>query len=435
MLNDMTHSLIPVQDQSEVAEVLRHCATCGLCTATCPTYVLTNDDKDSPRGRNKLIREMICSGEAPTAEQVKYIDHCLSCLSCMTTCPSGVDYMHLIDQARIYIENYHQRPRGERALRNILAWSIPSPLLFSLSMKLAQIARPLQSMLPDSMQPMLKLLPEKTVNLTRGVKPGSYREASQPVKRVALLTGCAQQVLEPEINVATLRLLQRFECEIIVPPGSGCCGALSYHMGKEAPALEQARANVKAWYDELQTNGLDAIIINASGCGTTVKDYAHMLKDDPQWAEPAQTIAALAMDITEFLQHLPLQPTLSTAANFRVAYHSACSMQHGQQIRELPKQLLRSVGFNVVAVPEGHLCCGSAGTYNIFQSDISEQLRDRKVRRIQEVTPDIVATGNIGCMVQIGPALDIPVVHSVALIDWATGGPQPVALKQKGEGL
>jgi glycolate oxidase iron-sulfur subunit len=246
--------------------------------------------------------------------------------------------------------------------------------------------------------------------------------------RVALLAGCAQQVLDPGINEATLRLLNRHHCEVVVAPKSGCCGALNYHMGKEAPAFEQAKANIDAWNREIEADGLDAIIINASGCGTTVKDYAHMLRDEPEWAERAARVSALTRDITEFMEIIGLQESAQTLPALRVAYHSACSMQHGQNIKELPKRLLRQAGFEVVNIPEGHLCCGSAGTYNLFQADTAVQLRDRKAQRIAEVQPDLVAGGNIGCIVQLAEALTVPIIHTVELLDWATGGPKPQAL-------
>ena len=413
----------------ESEKILRSCVHCGFCTATCPTYLLLGDELDSPRGRIYLIKDMLENNKPATAQVVKHVDRCLSCLSCMTTCPSGVNYMHLVDHARAHIEQTYRRPLAERALRQVLAMVLPYPIMFRSALRLARLGRPfagLMGALPSgaSLKAMLQLAP--------GALPKARREtppvASPRRGRVALLAGCAQPVLQPSINEATVRLLARHGVEVAASKGEGCCGALVHHMGREAAALDFARKNVDAWTREIDNGGLDAIVITASGCGTTIKDYGFMLRDDPAYAAKAARVAALAKDITQYLATLTLQPPV-IATGQTVAYHSACSMQHGQQIRDEPKNLLTAAGFKVRDVPEGHICCGSAGTYNITQPVIAAQLRARKVANIEKLKPDLIATGNIGCITQIAQGTAIPIVHTAELLDWATGGPKPAGIR------
>ena len=414
-------------DTAESEKILRNCVHCGFCTATCPTYTLLGDELDSPRGRIYLLKDMLEKGRPATAKVVKHIDRCLSCLSCMTTCPSGVHYMHLVDHGRKYIEETFRRPLPERMLRWILAFVLPSPFRFRLALLGAYFAKPLAPLMPGRLKGLLAMVPAEVRSPSRVDRPQVFAAEGERRARVALMTGCAQKVLAPEINEATVRLLTRHGVEVVVARGAGCCGALVHHMGKEAPALDAARANVGAWSQELEGGGLDAVIINASGCGTTVKDYGFMLREDPAWRERAATVAGLAKDVTEFLDSLDLKAP-DKAESLTVAYHSACSMQHGQQIRRQPKALLSKAGFAVKDVPEGHLCCGSAGTYNLMQPEIAGRLKARKVRNIESTRPDVIATGNIGCMTQIAGGTAIPLVHTVELLDWATGGPKPPAL-------
>ena len=422
-------------DVAESERILRSCVHCGFCTATCPTYVLLGDELDSPRGRIYLIKDMLENDRDATAQVAKHIDRCLSCLSCMTTCPSGVHYMHLVDHARTHIEETYRRPLPDRLLRALLAFVLPSPTRFRLALLGAFFARPFARLLPGRLKGVIALAPAE-VRAASGVDRPQVIKAVGPRRaRVALMSGCAQQVLAPEINEATVRLLTRHGVEVVVAKGAGCCGALVHHMGKTAPALAAARANVAAWTRELEGpgqegGGLDAVIINASGCGTTVKDYGFMLREDAEWKERAATISALTKDVTEFMDGLGLRGARAPQA-LTVAYHSACSMQHGQQIRREPKALLAAAGFAVKEVPEGHLCCGSAGTYNLLQPVIAERLKQRKVANIESTRPDVVATGNIGCMTQIAGATALPVVHTVELLDWATGGPVPPALASR----
>jgi len=412
---------------AEADGILRKCVHCGFCTATCPTYVMLGDELDSPRGRVYLIKNMLEGGAAPDERTVRHIDRCLSCLSCMTTCPSGVDYMHLLDGARARIEEQYRRPLAERWLRALLAYVLPRPGLFRLALQGARLAKPFAALAPGRLRAMLAMAPDKLPAASDLDRPQVHPAQSERRMRVAMLTGCAQQVLDPDINAATIRLLTRLGCDVVVARDAGCCGALTHHMGRESEAMASIRANVAAWTAELDGAGLDAVVINASGCGTTVKDYGHILAGDPNWADAAKRISELALDITELLQRLEM-PASKMAQPVKVAYHAACSLQHGQKIVTAPKQLLEQAGFEVMAVPEGHLCCGSAGTYNLLQPELAGRLLERKAGNIRSLSPDVVAAGNIGCMVQLGSGLDIPVVHTVELLDWATGGPKPSGL-------
>ena len=414
---------------AESEKILRKCVHCGFCTATCPTYVTLGNELDSPRGRIYLIKDMLENGRPADREIVTHIDRCLSCLSCMTTCPSGVNYMHLVDHARVHIDKTYRRPLADRAIRALLAFTLPYPGRFRAALKLAALGRPFAGLLArvPALKPltaMLKLAPGSVPASSPVSRPGSYPPQGNRRGRVALLTGCAQSVLDPGINEATVRLLTRLGVEVVVPAGEACCGALVHHMGKEHAALAAARRNVDAWCREIERGGLDAIVITASGCGTTIKDYGFMLRLDPAYAEKAARVSALAKDITEYLATLDL-PEPSVKPAMTIAYHSACSMQHGQRITRQPKELLARAGFTVKEPREGHLCCGSAGTYNILQPEISAKLRDRKVRNIAATGADAVATGNIGCITQIASAARLPVVHTVMLLDWAYGGERP----------
>ncbi|WFU42470.1 glycolate oxidase subunit GlcF [Bradyrhizobium sp. CB82] len=421
-------------DIAEADKILRACVHCGFCTATCPTYVLLGDELDSPRGRIYLIKEMLEKDQAPTAEVVKHVDRCLSCLACMTTCPSGVNYMHLVDQARVRIEERYERPLAERLLRTVLAFVLPDPQRFRISMSLARFARPFAALLPTPrpsaipgltprIKAMLALAPGRLP--APGPAAGSvFAPLGRRRGRVALLQGCAQQVLAPRINQAAINLLTRHGIEVVLVRDEQCCGALTHHLGRDDDALARARANVAAWRREAAKDGLDAILVTTSGCGTVIKDYGYLLREDRDFASDAANVSALAKDITEYVAGLALQPT-TRHDDIVVAYHSACSLQHGQKITALPKELLSKNGFVVKDIPESHLCCGSAGTYNILQPDLAGRLRDRKVANIASVKPDMIAAGNIGCMVQIASGTSVPVVHTIELLDWATGGSRP----------
>ena len=412
-------------------KILRKCVHCGFCTATCPTYVTLGNELDSPRGRIYLIKDMLENGRPADAEVVTHIDRCLSCLSCTTTCPSGVDYMHLVDHARIHIEATYKRPFRDRMVRNVLAAVLPHPGRFRLALKLAALGRPFAGLFRrfkplEPFAAMLDLAPRSLPKAAGNAGPGTHPAAGPRRGRVAILSGCAQPVLKPEINAATIRLLTRLGVEVVAPAGEVCCGSLVHHMGREEQALEAARRNVDVWIEEVERDGLDAIIVTASGCGTTIKDYGFMLRLDAAYAGKAARVSALAKDVTEYLATLDLPQ--QEAKGLTVAYHSACSMQHGQKITMAPKTLLKKAGFAVRDPAEGHLCCGSAGTYNILQPEISAQLKARKVRNIEALRPDVIATGNIGCITQIATGTQIPILHTVELLDWAYGGTKPAAL-------
>lgn len=416
---------------AEAESILRKCVHCGFCTATCPTYVTLGNELDSPRGRIYLIKDMLENDRPADKETVTHIDRCLSCLSCVTTCPSGVDYMHLVDHARVHIEKTYKRPPLNRFTRAVLAAVLPYPGRFRAALHLARFGRPFAGLFAgrEALKPfeaMLKLAPKRLPAPSAISEPASHAPETDKRGRVALLTGCAQSVLDPAINEATVRLLTRLGIEVVVPKDEGCCGALVHHMGREEQALAEARRNVDVWTREIEAGGLDAVIITASGCGTTIKDYGHMLAQDPAYAENAARVSALAKDITEYLSTLGLDDQPQKGVT--VAYHSACSMQHGQQIKAAPKLLLEAAGFAVSEPAEGHLCCGSAGTYNIMQPEISARLNTRKVKNIEALKPDIIATGNIGCITQIASGTKTPILHTVELLDWAYGGPKPAKL-------
>ncbi len=428
MQTDFTLAQLADPDVAASEKILRACVHCGFCTATCPTYVLLGDELDSPRGRIYLIKNMLEQGGAVTPETVKHVDRCLSCLSCMTTCPSGVNYMHLVDHGRKHIERHYRRPWSERALRKLLGTVLARPGLMRGALLAARLAKPFAALAPARLRPLFELTPATIPGPSDVDRPQIFPAEGTRHMRVALLTGCAQQVLAPLINEATIRLLTRHGCEVVVAAGSGCCGALVHHLGQEDEALRLARANIDAWTAAKASGGLDAVVINASGCGTTVKDYGFMLRTDPVYAEKAAEVAALASDISEVLAGLGLRQPVPGIPGLQVAYHSACSLQHGQRVEREPRALLAAAGFAVVEIPEGHLCCGSAGTYNILQPELARALRDRKLANIATTRADIVAAGNIGCITQLAGDAPVPVVHTVELLDWATGGPMPPAL-------
>ena len=418
---------------AEAEAIVRRCVHCGLCTATCSTYVLVGDERDSPRGRIYMMKEMFETGSDASAQVQHHVDRCLSCLSCMTTCPGGVDYMHLVDLARTHIESTGKRSFRERLVRRVLAETIPYPDRFRKALALAGLARPFLPLIKwmglKEVAAMLELAPKEQPKDAAFVGPGTATTKAERRRRVILLAGCAQQVLRPDINDATIRLLAGRGVDVEIAPGAGCCGALVHHMGKEAVAIEQAKRNVDAWTKVMSKGPVDAIIVNASGCGTMLKDYGHLLKQLPGYARPAADIAEKAKDITEFLASYELGAP-KRWSSLRIAYHSACSMQHGQRITDEPRTLLRNAGFTVLDVPEGHICCGSAGTYNILQPELAQELGARKAQNIESVRPDIIAAGNLGCITQIALSTPIPIVHTVELLDWAHGGPVPRGLER-----
>jgi len=414
-------------DLAEADKILRACVHCGFCLATCPTYLELGDELDSPRGRIYLIKDMLENDKPASPQVAEHVDRCLSCLACMTTCPSGVHYMHLVDLARTRIEETLRRPWPERALRALLASILPRPLLFRPALVLARLARPLARLLPGRLEALVRLAPARLPRALPENRPRRFAAEGSRVRRVALLQGCVQTVLAPEINAATVRVLTRHGAEVVAPAGVGCCGALVHHLGRRDEALGAARAAVAAWSDLIESEGIDAIVVNASGCGTMVKDYGHLLRGDPEFAGRAARVSALARDIAEIMGEIGLEGAKAPRP-LVVAYHSACSLQHGQKVHDLGRDLLAAAGFEARDVPDGHLCCGSAGTYNLLEPELAATLAARKAAAIESIRADAVAAGNIGCIVQIAKVVERPVVHTVELLDWATGGPCPPAL-------
>ncbi len=407
--------------------VIRKCVHCGFCTATCPTYALLGDELDSPRGRIYLIKDMLENQRKPGPETVKHIDRCLSCLSCMTTCPSGVNYMHLVDHARAYIHENYRRPWHERAVRRLLAAVLPYPGRFRAALRLARLGRPFAPLIAGvkPLAAMLAMAPKHVpsrVEATNAIVSGAKG-------RIALLQGCAEPVLKPEYRAAAIRLLNRAGYDVAFAAGEGCCGALVHHMGRETDGLDAARRNVDAWMREIEGDGLAAIVVTASGCGTTIKDYGFMLRNDPAYADRAARVSALAKDVSELLAEIDLPP--GDGRGLTVAYHAACSLQHGQKVTDAPKRLLAAAGYTVRTPAEAHLCCGSAGTYNILQPDIAGQLGARKASNLARLQADVIATGNVGCAMQIARHANYPVVHTIELLDWATGGPAPAVFAHR----
>ena len=413
-------------------DILRSCVHCGFCMAMCPTYTLLQDERDSPRGRIYLIKELLESGGAAGEEVRFHVDRCLSCLSCMSACPSGVDYMHLVDIARTRIENTAKRSLPSRLLRKVLSMILPFPERFAAILKISRLAKPFSPLLRHmpwsrSLSVMLDLAPWK-MEPPSDLKDGEvFRARGLRRARVILFQGCAQRVLAARINEAAIRLLTRHGVDVIIASNEGCCGALALHMGREEEARRFARSNVESWYRQVNQSGIDALISTASGCGSVIRDYSHILGRDEKFGGKAARISDITRDITEFLPALALDNP-DHSAGLRVAWHPPCSLQHGQNIRRQPVQLLQNAGFEVCELADSHLCCGSAGVYNILQPELAGKLLKRKISTIAAVEPDIIVTANLGCMTQIETRARQPVVHIVELLDWATGGPRPKSL-------
>jgi glycolate oxidase iron-sulfur subunit len=412
-------------------DIIRTCVHCGICLSHCPTYQIRHDENDSPRGRIILMRNMFEENRAPDAKTVEHLDRCLTCLACEAICPSGVQYSKLIGHGREQLESTYRRPFVQKIIRRMLTVLIPNPRLFTIGFLLGRVARPLRGLLEGTLRAMLEVTPKDArVGSSPVDRPQTFPAQGQRRARVCMLSGCVQKVLDPTINEATIRLLQRHGVEVVIAQGIGCCGAIAEHMGLPRQALPFVKANIDAWLSEAdKPGGLDAIIINASGCGTSVKAYGHALRLDPVWKDKATRVSNLAKDITEFMSTLGLQIP-HTPKRLRVAYHAACSLQHGQHIVHQPIDLLRAAGYEVVEPPDSFMCCGSAGVYNILQSSLASELKQRKVASIRSMNADVAASGNIGCMTQLADAVGIPVVHTVELLDWATGGPMPEALRK-----
>ena len=396
-------------DGKAAEAILRKCVHCGFCTATCPTYQLLGDELDGPRGRIYLIKQVL-EGDTPTRKTQLHLDRCLTCRNCETTCPSGVDYGHLVDIGRKLVDAKVPRPGGEAAVRWALKQGLSSPL-FGPAMQLGQQVR---GWLPAALQ--------KKVPARQATRPWPTRVHA---RRMLLLAGCVQPAMAPNINGATARVLDAAGIQTVVASQAGCCGAVKFHLNDQQGGLAQMRANVDAWWPEVE-RGVEAIVMNASGCGVTVKDYGHLLGDDPQYAERARRISSLTRDLGELLPSLvpalqEARPRLADAAAAgapRLVFHPPCTLQHGQRIKGVVEQHLSALGFDIrVANNEPHLCCGSAGTYSVLQPELSTRLRDRKLEHLQETAPETIVSANIGCITHLQSGTGTPVRHWIEVLD------------------
>jgi glycolate oxidase iron-sulfur subunit len=410
------------------AAAVRSCVHCGICTATCPTYVVLGDERDSPRGRIVLMKDMLEKGGAPTKEQVYHIDRCLSCLNCKTACPSSVNYQRLVDEARAHIEEHYRRPFAERLLRWTIAKVMTRPKLVRIGLLLARIGAPIARLLPGRLGAMAKI---GLMARPQGPEPTHFPKPAIIKQRIAIMPGCVQGALAPQIDAAVGRVLARRGIELVALEGAGCCGSLPHHMGRDADARAWARQAIAA-YEQGQYDG---VLITATGCSAALKDYAHLFAGDPIWGPRAAKFAAAARDFAELCTPLEVTPPLLESKRpLRVAYHPACTLQNSLKLNGVGETLLAAAGFTVTPFLESHLCCGSAGTYSILQPDLSSQLRARKLGNIAAAEPDVLVSGNIGCLQHLaaGEGLDQPILHIAELLDWAEGGPKPANLELSG---
>ncbi len=429
MQTNFTKKQLQDSNISSAEGILRKCVHCGFCNATCPTYQIVGDELDGPRGRIYLIKDML-ENEKPANEKIaKHIDRCLSCYSCMTTCPSGVNYMHLVDHARNHIEKTFTRPFFDRIIRNLLSKILPSPTLFRMIGYSSRLIYPFRFLFPKKIKNMLKYMPN-SFPASKQENKEIYSPTGKIYAKVALLTGCVQRVISPQINDATIDILNRHGVEVIVPKKVDCCGSLNHHLGKEEIAHKSFINNINSWFKWYEEKKLDAILVTTSGCGTTLKDYGYIFRDHPdkELRKKAKIISSLAKDVTEYLGKNIKLNYVKKDKKFKIAYHSACSMQHGQKIHNQPMDLLKKTGNEIVEIPDGHLCCGSAGTYNLLQDEMAAELLKRKVSNIDKVKPDFISTGNIGCITQISSGTKIPIVHTIEILNWYTGGEKPNAI-------
>jgi len=397
-------------DGEDAGENLRRCVHCGFCLATCPTYLLTGDERDSPRGRIYLMKQVL-EGTAPTRSTLAHLDRCLTCRNCETTCPSGVEYGHLVDVGRKFVERQVRRPRHERLVRWLLRETLTRRRLFDPAMRLGQFVRPL---LPAFLRDKVP------VRRAPGVWPVRHH-----ARKVLLLNGCTQPAMLPSIDAATARVLDHLGIEAIVEARSGCCGAIRHHLNDTEGALAEARRNIDAWLPHLEA-GVEVVLVNASGCGAMVKEYAHLLRADPAWADKARRIVDATRDPAEWLpaelagQTDRIRAALARGAvPSRLVFHAPCTLQHGQQIRGAVERWLASVGVTPAVVPDGHLCCGSAGTYSVLQPALSRQLRSNKLTALQGSRPEQILSANIGCIAHLQAGTDTPVRHWIEWLDEA----------------
>ena len=407
----------------EVQKNLRACVHCGMCTATCPTYVLLGDERDGPRGRIVLMQNMLESGAAPTAETVLHIDRCLSCLACRTACPSSVNYARLIDKARVHIQTTYRRPLGDKFLRWLIATVMPRPALVRAGLFMARLAAPIAFLLPGRLALMAAMGAHAKV---QPVEP-PLRAILPNARRVALMPGCAQPALAPQIDQAVARVLARRGIELVPLEGAGCCGALVHHLGRSEDAKNWATRAIEAYEHAGGAASFEGVLITATGCSAHLKDLADLFLDDPSWLPRARAFAEATRDFLDLATPRSTEPPRPT----RVAWQVACSLQNGLKLAANGETLLKEAGFETLAIPEGHLCCGSAGSYSILQPEISGRLRARKLGNIAPLNADVIATSNIGCLSHLSGSDAPPIAHLAELLDWAEGGPEPLALAQR----
>lgn len=428
---------------AQVNAILRKCVRCGFCNTACPTFALSGDELDGPRGRIYLLKNLLEGNETPSAKVTRHLDRCLSCLSCMTACPSGVNYMRLIDPGRAYLENRARRPWADRLFRSLLAALLPYPGRFRLLLLLAGLAAPVRRLLPGRWRNALALRPSRP--LRAPAPPPDERDSPVPTGAphapassetmngndgavVGLAAGCVQQVLGNHINAAAGRLLQRHGCRVRLLSEPACCGAIEHHLGKEERARQRLRRNTSAWMRQADELGLEAVLVAASGCGAMLKDYGRLLRFDDALAADAARLSRMTWDIAQFLVRRAPLPGNPQSPPLRVAYQSPCAMLHGQKIDAAPVALLRQAGFTVLEPAEKHLCCGSAGVYNLLQPAPADALGKRKAAQLTQLKPQVIASGNLGCMTQLRRFTATPLLHTVELLDWAAGGPRPFSL-------
>ncbi|CAG4889412.1 glycolate oxidase subunit GlcF [Paraburkholderia gardini] len=390
-------------DGDEADSILRKCVHCGFCTATCPTYQLLGDELDGPRGRIYLIKQMV-EGAPVTRSTQMHLDRCLTCRNCESTCPSGVQYGRLVEIGRKVVEEHVRRPPGQRLLRRILASFLPNSALFTPAMRLGQHVRP--------------LLPKKLRDKVPARQPLLEWPTAQHPRKMLMLAGCVQPSMMPNVNIATARVLDALGVETIVAPEAGCCGAIRLHLGYNDEALDDIRANIDAWWPHVEA-GAEAIVMNASGCGATVREYAHLLRGDPAYADKARRIVELTRDICEILPDF--EESLAALARRRavhtVAFHPPCTLQHGQQVRGRVEHLLTALGIEVRLPADSHLCCGSAGTYSLTQPTLSYTLRNQKLERLRALEPQLIVSANVGCIAHLQSGTSIPVKHWIELVE------------------
>lgn len=402
------------------AKAVRSCVHCGICTATCPTYVVLGDERDSPRGRIVLMKEMLEKGGTPTPEAVYHIDRCLSCLNCKTACPSSVDYRRLVDQSRAHIQEHYRRPFGDRLLRWTIAKVMTRPRLVRLGLLFAKLGAPIAKLLPGRLGAMAAI---GAAARPHGPEPHRFPVPDVVKKRIAIMPGCAQAALAPQIDAAVGRVLARRGIQLVALEGAGCCGALPHHMGREDDSRAWARKAIEAF----ERGDFDGVLITATGCSAQLKDYAHQFAGDPVWEPRAAAFAAASYDFADLCTPLAVIPPRA----LRVAYHPACTLQNSLKLNGVGEELLAAAGQVVVPFLESHICCGSAGTYSILQPELSGKLRQRKLGNILASEPDVIVSGNIGCLQHLvaGEGLTQSILHIAELLDWAESGVNPANLE------